>query len=220
MESKKEKLKFNWKMNKEKLIFLFCSGLLLFILSVPNGGKADGKKGIPVNAEAPVSGFGSGESVGENESGTGAAASLGTGASVKSSNTYEEELEDRVREILSHVDGVGEVDVMVVLKSSEEKVVRVDKSVSTSVTEEKDGTGESRIIQQQEQAENTVMNGNGSGSGPVIEKELKPELSGIIISADGGGSAVIKAEISEAMEALFGLPSHKIKVLKRVNKGV
>ena len=37
----------------------------------------------------------------------------------------------------------------------------------------------------------------------------------IIISADGGGSSVVKAEISAAMEALFGLPSHKIKVLKR-----
>ena len=45
-----------------------------------------------------------------------------------------------------------------------------------------------------------------------------PELSGIIISADGGGSTVVKTEISEAMEALFGLPSHKIKVLKRVKK--
>ena len=53
-----------------------------------------------------------------------------------------------------------------------------------------------------------------------MEKELKPELSGIVISADGGGSTAVKAEISEAMEALFGLPAHKIKVLKRVKKGV
>ena len=78
------------------------------------------------------------------------------------------------------VDGVGEVEVMVVLKSA---------------------------------AEEAVYSG-------FSEKSVYPELSGIIISADGGGSAVTKAEISEAMEALFGLPSHKIKVLKRVKKGV
>ena len=62
------------------------------------------------------------------------------------------------------------------------------------------------------------MTGTG-GTGqsqPVIEKEICPEISGIIISASGGGSPQIKAEISEAMEALFGLPAHKIKVLKRV----
>lgn len=53
-----------------------------------------------------------------------------------------------------------------------------------------------------------------------MEKELRPEISGIVISAEGGGSAVVRAEVSEAMEALFGLPQHKIKVLKRVKEGV
>ena len=48
-----------------------------------------------------------------------------------------------------------------------------------------------------------------------MEKELEPEIADVVISAQGGGSAAVKAEISEAMEALFGLPAHKIKVLKR-----
>ena len=47
---------------------------------------------------------------------------------------------------------------------------------------------------------------------------MKPEISGVVISADGGGSAVIRAEISEAMEALLGLPANKIKVMKRAAK--
>ena len=40
-------------------------------------------------------------------------------------------------------------------------------------------------------------------------------MSGIVISAQGGGEASVKAEITAAMEALFDLPAHKIKVLKR-----
>ena len=66
--------------------------------------------------------------------------------------------------------------------------------------------------------ENTVLRGQGTGSGasPIVEKELSPEISGIIISAQGGGSPSVQSEISEAMEALFGLEPHKIKVLKRV----
>ena len=60
------------------------------------------------------------------------------------------------------------------------------------------------------------MMSSGGGNEPVVQKELKPELSGIIISAAGGGSPAVQAEISAAMEALFGLPAHKIKVLKRV----
>lgn len=50
---------------------------------------------------------------------------------------------------------------------------------------------------------------DGKSQSPVMEKEVKPEISGVVISADGGGSAVIRAEISEAMEALLGLPANK-----------
>ena len=67
--------------------------------------------------------------------------------------------------------------------------------------------------------ESTILSGGGSGgstNAPIVEKELSPEISGIIISAEGGGSPTVKAEISEAMEALFGLSAHKIKVLNRV----
>ena len=50
----------------------------------------------------------------------------------------------------------------------------------------------------------------------MVAKEVYPEIAGIIISASGGGNASVQAEISGAMEALFGLPANKIKVLKRV----
>lgn len=194
---KKEKSKFDWKINKEKLIFLFCSGLLLFVISLPNGNKAEKKpEKTPVEeAEAAIGGATAGKML-----------------------SYEEELEERIREILSRVEGVGTVDVMVVLKSSEEKVLRVDKNTSMSLTEEKEDGNASRSVQQQELSESTVLNGSGAGMGPIVEKEIKPEISGIVISADGGGSATIKAEISGAMEALFGLPAHKVKVMKRVEK--
>ena len=59
---------------------------------------------------------------------------------------------------------------------------------------------------------------DGKSQSPVMEKEVKPEISGVVISVDGGGSAVIRSEISEAMEALLGLPANKIKVMKRAAK--
>ncbi len=61
--------------------------------------------------------------------------------------------------------------------------------------------------------ESSLTTGTSGTQEPVIEK-LQPEIEGIIISARGGGSAQVKAEISEAMEALFGLPAHKIKDIK------
>ena len=219
MEWKKDGSGSIWRMNKEKLIFVFCSGLLLFVLSMPGTERERSREAAAV---------GSGEL--ENADGTsrllgGAGAGLGEetlpglsgGAQASSGGVlYEKELEQRIAALLDRVEGVGKADVMVVLRSSEERVFHVDKTSRTSATEEKGGDG--RTVREQEISESTVM--GGGNQGPMVEKELTPEVSGIVISADGGGNASVWAEISEAMEALFGLPAHKIKVLKRVKEGV
>ena len=126
---------------------------------------------------------------------------------------YARELEERVRAILSQVEGVGEVDVLIVLKSTGEKVVHSDVSENKSSIKEKDAQGGERAQSSLQREEAAVV----AVSEPFVEKELYPELSGIVISAQGGGSPAVQAQISQAMEALFGLPQHKIKVLKRAN---
>ena len=209
MEWKNRTLRSMLKGNREKVIFLFCSGLLLFVISLPSGKAADpGWRAGTAEVLADVSGNG----------GSAAAEDAGAEAAAKAeSSSYEEQLEQRIREILKSVDGVGEVDVMVVLKSSEERIWHVDKSSTSSVTEERGAdSGSSRVTREENQSESTVL--DGKSQSPVMEKEVKPEISGVVISADGGGSAVIRAEISEAMEALLGLPANKIKVMKRAVK--
>lgn len=256
MDWKKEKLQSLWKMNKERLIFLFCSGVLLVLLAIPNEGPGE-KAGTAAGQTAALTGnsgnqpgvygetagsqgnlvmgadnqpgfYGSGAGGGEEDQPVSQNSASGQqvldnpvsgnqAVAQSAGSKYEEQLEDRIREILSGVEGVGEVEVMVVLKSSEEQIFHVDQNSSTSVTENTGDGSSGQVVRQQELSESTVL--EGQSSQPVVEKEMMPEISGIIISADGGGSSVVKAEISGAMEALFGLPSHKIKVLKRVNKG-
>lgn len=209
MEWKNRTLRSMLKGNREKVIFLFCSGLLLFAISLSSGKAADpGWRAGTAEVLADVSGDG----------GSAAAEDAGAEAAAKAeSSSYEEQLEQRIREILKSVDGVGEVDVMVVLKSSEERIWHVDKSSTSSVTEESGAdSGSSRVIREENQSESTVL--DGKSQLPVMEKEVRPEISGVVISADGGGSAVIRAEIAEAMEALLGLPANKIKVMKRATK--
>ena len=218
MDWKKDKLKSIWKLNKEKLIFLFCAGMLLFLVSLPAEGNGAGADGSEAGADWIGTGWGSSardsaSDMGRTQSGVGGREGQDGGSGI--SLSYEEELEARIGRLLSQVEGVGEADVMVVLKSSEERVYRVDQNRMVS---ELDGNEASQGEKRQELSESTVL--AGQDQEPVMEKELRPEISGIVISAEGGGSAVVRAEVSEAMEALFGLPQHKIKVLKRVKEGV
>ena len=87
---------------------------------------------------------------------------------------------------------------------------------SEQCASETDSSGGTRQQADESLRESTVLAGSSGSGEPVVEKELAPEISGIVISAQGGGNASVQKEISEAMQALFGLPAHKIKVLKRV----
>ena len=87
-------------------------------------------------------------------------------AAAKGTLTYEQQLEERLKELLSHVEGVGKVEVMIVLKSSEEKVWRVDRNTSYSSTQETDANGGTRDIRSQETTEGTILSGQSGGEGP------------------------------------------------------
>ncbi len=41
-------------------------------------------------------------------------------------------------------------------------------------------------------------------------------IEGVIVVAGGGGNGTVSASITSAIEALLGIPAHKIKVLKMV----
>lgn len=199
MGLKERMYRLGGRMTKERWLMLLAAGAAVMLLAAPfpGGGKEEAggpDTGKSADADVPLKAQG-GETAG--------------------GGSYEEELEARVREILSHVEGVGQVDVMIVLKSSEERVVHVERSISESQTTEEDSQGGTRVTRSRDMEESAL--GTGGGSQPFVEKELRPELSGIVISAQGGGTPQVRAEISAAMEALFGLPAHKIKVLKRVD---
>ena len=149
MEWKKDGSGSIWRMNKEKLIFVFCSGLLLFVLSMPGTEKERSLEAAAVGSggmenmdrsgtgrllDGPADGPEKGELPGL--SGGAQAVSGGSGGSL-----YEKELEQRIASLLDRVEGVGKADVMVVLKSSEERVFHVDKNSRTSATEEKGEDG-------------------------------------------------------------------------------
>ncbi|MCI9179843.1 MAG: stage III sporulation protein AG [Lachnospiraceae bacterium] len=235
------------RMTKEGWIVLLCLGLIMMIVAMPlsgknGGGEKMGKAGMNGGNldKTGVGREGNGEDAQDNsleaslakvlaeKTGSADLAGLSKAGGQEGAGgddslaSYEAVLENRVKEVLKKVEGVGAVDVLIVLKSSEERVYRTDGKHSQSSTKEVDSAGGSREVTEQQEEVNTVLSSDGGslsgsgGSGALLEKELRPELSGIIISAQGGGSPTVKAEITEAMQALFGLPAHKIKVLKRV----
>jgi len=125
------------------------------------------------------------------------------------------QLETRIEELLSSMDGVGEVQAMVTLVTSKELVVEKDEPVTRSTITEKDGEGGSRSTNESSFDYETIYETDGEGNKkPYVIKQIEPEIQGITVVAQGGGNAIIQKNISEVLEALFHIEAHKIKVVK------
>lgn len=129
--------------------------------------------------------------------------SEGGSASVMNENTdlqkYADDLEKEIAGILSRVEGVGKVEVMITLKSGNRKIVEKDERSTRD-----DAAEETSVYRQ---------NADGS-SEPYVNTELSPGIEGVAVIAEGGGSPVVRQEITEAVQALFDVEAHKIKIMK------
>lgn len=131
---------------------------------------------------------------------------------------YASYLETSLEELLGTMDGVGKVRVMVTLESSGEAVVEKDKSTARNGSTEVDSAGGSRNTTDLSDEETTVFQNSQEGDNPYVKKVLAPKVKGVVVCAQGGGNAAIMKNITEAIQALFGIEAHKIKIVKMISQ--
>ena len=91
----------------------------------------------------------------------------------------------------------------------------VERTNSQTVTES-DKQGGKRETKEAQDSEATVYNSTSGGEQtPYVTKEVNPKVEGVVVIAEGGGNAVVIKNITEAIQALFDVDTHKIKVMKR-----
>lgn len=126
---------------------------------------------------------------------------------------YTASMELRLKEILENVDGAGAVQVMITVKNNGEQVVEKDKSYSESKTIQSGDGGQNTTTANTSRSESTVYDRTDSGS-PYVVKQLEPEIEGVLVAAQGAGDEAVVNEITYAVQVLFDVPVHKIKVVK------
>lgn len=188
-----EQMKANKKLpKKNQLLLLLLAGVLLVVIAWP----------VPDKNQ---------EEMQEKQEPAGGGAEVSTEA-------YEEYLERRVASALEYVEGVGRAEVVITLKSSGQKIVEKDQTSNSQATAEEDSSGGSRTIEDRSSDKTSVYEQQADGSQiPYVSKEMTPEIEGVLVIADGGDNAVIVQNITEAIQALFGVEAHKIKIMKRTD---
>lgn len=126
-----------------------------------------------------------------------------------------ESLEKKLEELLSAMNGVGRVKVMITLSSSGEKVIAKDIPLERNNMIENDSGGGNRTTNEMYSKEETVYSTTADGEKiPYVIKENSAVVAGVSVVAEGGDNLLVQKNISEVIQALFGLEEHKIKVVK------
>lgn len=127
----------------------------------------------------------------------------------------ERELENEIKDILEKMVGVGTVDVLITIDSTEEIVVQKNESISQRITNESDRNGASRHITETTRDGQVVLYEMSGSRSPIIVKRIKPHVRGVLIVAKGAENGTVHRLIAEAVSRGLDVPLHRISVVPR-----
>lgn len=116
------------------------------------------------------------------------------------------DIEKRLSELLTQVEGAGQVSVMIYADSSSEQIPAYNNIQDTRNDERNDGKS-SEISETRELA----LSGDDS---PVILKIVVPQIKGVVVVAEGADDMLIKEQLNNAVCTLLGIPEHRVQILK------
>lgn len=131
----------------------------------------------------------------------------------KNSTSYYN-LQGELEKILETIEGVGKVKVLINYSETSSVVAMYNETTTESSTQEKDTQGGTRNITEVDTQKEIAYSENNGTSAPITEKVIMPTIEGAIVTAQGASNATVKTNIVTAVEAVTGLPTHKIQVFK------
>ena len=123
-----------------------------------------------------------------------------------SDTEYAVSMEKKLEELLSMVDGAGQVRVMLTLQSGCRTEYHSDVQTTTDKSDDKEQTSEER---------KTVILSEGSAYDKAAVSAVEyPQFQGALVLCEGADRSAVKLNLIHAVSALTGLSSSQITVAK------
>lgn len=136
---------------------------------------------------------------GTSSSQTAAAAAPNTAAQAALTEAeYTAQLEQKLQQMVSQIEGAGETAVMITLEGSRETIY---------AQSEKSGEGSSH-------ESSPVLRKASSGEEALVEMTWEPEIRGVAVVCQGGADITVAARVTELVSVVLGVPSHRISIAK------
>ncbi|WP_425061161.1 hypothetical protein SCACP_19400 [Sporomusa carbonis] len=129
------------------------------------------------------------------------------------SRSYEEALESKLANLLAQIRGAGAVSVSITLENGGMQEHAKNITKETKTVQEKDNAGGIRTTTETKESEQVLLTKENGADHPVMVRETKPVVKGVLVVAEGASDSTVKANLTKAVELGLGIPSYKITVL-------
>ena len=137
---------------------------------------------------------------------------VGSSNSTVVSSTDISDTEQRLAMVLSQIKGAGNVKVMISYEGGMKKVIAYDTTISNDKTTS--GDKESEYVSENKSP--VTINVSGTSS-PLVLQELKPEIIGVIVVAEGAGNIKVRLDLTSAVQTVLNISSEKVEVFTMNN---
>ncbi|MBE6182970.1 stage III sporulation protein AG [Bacillus ginsengihumi] len=133
----------------------------------------------------------------------------------KSINSYQEQYQEELKQILEQMSGVGSVKVLVNVASTESKVYEKNSTVQNQITTETDKNGGERKIDNISKDDKVVTVQDGEKQVPLVTETKKPKITGVLVVCQGGNDIAIQRAVKEAVSNALDVPSYRVSVMSK-----
>ena len=181
--------KGNKKISKDAMLILFLSGILLYVIALPTNNNGSYFK--------------------TRQQSTDSTADTQETQNKQTEQEYCKELEEKLEDFLSNVQGVGKVKVLIYMNVSKTYVVEKDSPVYETSKNSGDETST-----ENKKEETTVYTTNDYGEQvPFVSQTQMPEIEGIVIAAQGASNETVRIQLMRMAMALYGVEANKVEVM-------
>lgn len=127
-------------------------------------------------------------------------------------DNYAENIERKLEDILGLIKGIGDVKVMVTLEDTAERIPAINTTESKESTKEKDAQGGTREVLKGDSTKEVVTSGGNGQDTLIVIKEVKPNVKGVIVVAQGAENPQLKEKVYRAVKTVLGISGNRVEV--------
>lgn len=133
---------------------------------------------------------------------------------VGTNEEYITRLEDKIYQLVTSIEGVGQAKVLVTLESGVEYVYASAEKKNTDVTQDYSDEEVKKLHEKGNSESSYILVDGGNGKEALIKTQIEPTVKGVVVVCEGADNYVVEERVLNAVTTALDLSSAQVCISK------